>query len=176
MIIKNNLDVWIFVDGDDVIINPGCEYQCDQPKFGEMKFRCRYGWIEVQFGANTEFGIDHYCSNVCLAVFYTFDPTSLDLSKLEIYKRLIFDYDDSSDVTSSDAGSSDTELHQDLHTVYKKPPLGCIPFDITAEHRIHHLASAIDRYSGDVESNTDLIRKWAKEILLQCDLIEHMSE
>lgn len=49
-----------------------------------------------------------------------------------------------------------------------KPPLGVKPCFIQAEERIKDLADAISRYAnrGDYET----IKRWAREICLQCDI------
>ena len=51
-----------------------------------------------------------------------------------------------------------------------KPPLGVKPCFIQAEERIKDLADAISRYAnrGDYE----IIKRWANEILMQCDIAE----
>lgn len=52
----------------------------------------------------------------------------------------------------------------------EKPPLGVKPYFIQAEERIKDLADAISRYvnRGDYE----IIKRWANEILMQCDIAE----
>lgn len=51
-----------------------------------------------------------------------------------------------------------------------KPPLGVKPCYIQSSERIKDLAEAISRYAdrGDYQ----VLRKWAKEILMQCDVAE----
>jgi len=58
----------------------------------------------------------------------------------------------------------------DGSTVLSKPPLGVKPCYIQAEQRIKDLADAISRYAnrGDYE----IIKRWANEILMQCDIAE----
>lgn len=64
------------------------------------------------------------------------------------------------------------------HTFYlgkhstDKPPLGIKPCHIHAEQRIEDLSNAIVRNVGSDKPKYDLIRKWATEIVLQCDLAE----
>lgn len=53
-----------------------------------------------------------------------------------------------------------------------KPPLGTKPCRIHAEQRIEDLSNAILRNIGSDNPKYDLIRKWATEIVLQCDLAE----
>lgn len=55
------------------------------------------------------------------------------------------------------------------HTI-SKPPLGVKPCYIQAEERIKDLADGISRYAhkGDYE----IIKRWANEILMQCDIAE----
>lgn len=52
----------------------------------------------------------------------------------------------------------------------QKPPLGVKPCYIQAEERIKDLAEAISRYAdrGDYE----VVKKWAREICLQCEIAE----
>jgi hypothetical protein len=57
-----------------------------------------------------------------------------------------------------------------------KPLLGCCTYDIVTSSRILELSQAINRYSDYADKNTDLIRKWAKEIILQCDFLDKMNE
>ncbi len=51
-----------------------------------------------------------------------------------------------------------------------KPLLGAKPCYIQADERIKDLSEAISRYAGT--GNYKTIRKWAKEILMQCDIAE----
>lgn len=53
-----------------------------------------------------------------------------------------------------------------------KPPLGIAPYYIIAQSRISSLAQAIDRYALEAKAETGVIKKWAKEIVAQCDLVE----
>ena len=55
---------------------------------------------------------------------------------------------------------------------YDKPPLGCAPSYVPASKRIQDLATAIYNHGYSAELNVGHIRKWAKEILRQCDIIE----
>lgn len=57
---------------------------------------------------------------------------------------------------------------------YRKPPIGVKPCFIHAEERIKDLADGISRYAhkGDYE----IIKKWAREICLQCELAEMEKE
>ncbi len=55
----------------------------------------------------------------------------------------------------------------------QKPPLGACPYYIVAEDRIHELTAAIER--SNALHNSKNIKQWAKEIILQCDLIEEMK-
>lgn len=60
-----------------------------------------------------------------------------------------------------------------------KPQLGVEPAFISSDRRIEELAKAIERYSGLSSSmepgHTQLIRKWAKEILFHCDILDEIS-
>lgn len=55
---------------------------------------------------------------------------------------------------------------------YDKPPIGCSPSYIPASIRIQDLADAISRHSPHAEQNTGHIKKWAEEIIFQCNIIE----
>jgi len=55
---------------------------------------------------------------------------------------------------------------------YTRPPLGCAPSYIPAGKRIQDLAEAIYRAGAYAELYPGHIKKWAKEILRQCDIIE----
>lgn len=57
----------------------------------------------------------------------------------------------------------------------ERPPIGAAPYYIVAVSRISSLAQAIDRFIGISNSDTELIKKWAKEIIVQCDLIDELS-
>lgn len=59
----------------------------------------------------------------------------------------------------------------------EKPPIGTAPSWIVAGKRMEALSAAIERYAGAgvVIRGTDTIRKWAKEIILQCDLVDSME-
>lgn len=61
---------------------------------------------------------------------------------------------------------------------YNKPPLGAKPYYITAICRIAELSKAIHSfydYSQELD-RINYIKKWASEIILQCELIERMQE
>lgn len=53
---------------------------------------------------------------------------------------------------------------------WKKPPLGARPCFVLADERIKELSEAITRYSGTGEYK--IMKKWAKEIVMQCDIAE----
>ncbi len=58
----------------------------------------------------------------------------------------------------------------------EKPPLGCKPGWLVSQERILELSEAIGRYAIAVgTSKTDMIREWATEILLQCDLLDKLE-
>ena len=59
---------------------------------------------------------------------------------------------------------------------YTRPPLGCAPSYIPAGKRIQDLAEAIYRAGACAEHYPGHIKKWAKEILRQCDIIEEFYE
>ena len=58
----------------------------------------------------------------------------------------------------------------------KKPPLGTRPVYVAAGERVHELAEAIVRNSGDVALNTSIIKQWAGEILLQCEIVDQLEK
>lgn len=58
---------------------------------------------------------------------------------------------------------------------YNKPPLGATPYWFTIENRIEELANAILRYNS-FNGNTKNIKKWAKEIVLYCELAEQIKD
>lgn len=56
--------------------------------------------------------------------------------------------------------------------LYDKPLLGCAPSYIPACERIQNLAEAIYRFGATAEHYPGRIKKWAREIIFQCDIIE----
>ena len=56
-----------------------------------------------------------------------------------------------------------------------KPPIGIAPYYIIARSRISSLAQAIDRYAFETNTDTELIKKWADEIIAQCNLIDELT-
>lgn len=59
----------------------------------------------------------------------------------------------------------------------RKPPIGTKPYWIGASKRISELCEAIKRYTDySAARSTDLIKLWAKEIVMQCEIIEKMRE
>lgn len=75
-------------------------------------------------------------------------------------------------------GNVAVEHYPYCHKIYAtqqntdKPPLGTKPCHIHAEQRIEDLSNAILRNIGSDKPKYDLIRKWATEIVLQCDIAE----
>lgn len=58
----------------------------------------------------------------------------------------------------------------------KKPPLGVKPAWLVAEGRIVELSSALNRYAQHCEkSEISIMRMWAEEIIMQCNIIEKME-
>lgn len=65
-------------------------------------------------------------------------------------------------------------------SLYKKPPLGCKPSWISSCERIKELSEAIIRNvngavtkdANGVYVDTDHVKKWATEILYQCEIME----
>ena len=58
---------------------------------------------------------------------------------------------------------------------FKKPPIGAIPAFICAEERIRDLTGAISRAAESVD-NTSEITMWAREIIMQCNIIDSLKE
>lgn len=56
--------------------------------------------------------------------------------------------------------------------LYKKPPLGCKPSWISSCERIKELSEAITRNIDVVHKDTGNVKKWATEILYQCEIME----
>ena len=54
----------------------------------------------------------------------------------------------------------------------EKPPLGVQPAWITSWQRIGELAEGITRQYESGEGKTELVKKWAFEIMQQCHVIE----
>ena len=57
-----------------------------------------------------------------------------------------------------------------------KPPLGTAPYYVAAQKRILSLAQAIDRYASVNKMDTGIIKKWAEEIVAQCDLMDKLYD
>lgn len=58
-----------------------------------------------------------------------------------------------------------------------KPPIGVPPYWIVARDRIIELCGAIERNATySTRETADAIKIWAKEIMLQCNLIEKVGE
>jgi len=56
--------------------------------------------------------------------------------------------------------------------IYDEPPLGCKPAQLVCTDRIKVVADAISRYADSPKFNSQLVRRWATEIELQCDIFE----
>jgi len=52
-----------------------------------------------------------------------------------------------------------------------KPPLGVKPYWMVAWSRISDLAEAIERQYEDANGNAELVELWAREIVLQCQIL-----
>lgn len=57
-----------------------------------------------------------------------------------------------------------------------KPPLGVKPYWMVAWSRISDLAEAIERQYEDENGNTELVELWAREIILQCQILKQLKE
>lgn len=53
--------------------------------------------------------------------------------------------------------------------------LGCAPAYVESGRRIKDLADAIGRASGEAQGYSEYIKKWAQEIIAQCDIIENFA-
>lgn len=53
----------------------------------------------------------------------------------------------------------------------EKPPLGVMPCGIAAEKRISDLIDAIKRQIKAEKPNYEVVKRWAREVERQCDLI-----
>lgn len=171
MIITNNLDVPIECRSDyiDCIILPNKSGELHVYDTYPIFLTCSYGKMTIYINTcyEHERSVEIHCDSSDIVVAKHI--------KRYTYGR-VFTISISKVIHDSDANSTDNDNFDYAHDTYKKPPLGCITFDLTAGSRIHELASAIDRYSGETKGNTDLIRSWANEIILQCDLIDRMSD
>lgn len=57
-----------------------------------------------------------------------------------------------------------------------KPPLGVKPYWMVAWSRISDLTEAIERQYENANGNTELVELWAKEIILQCRILNQLKE
>lgn len=59
----------------------------------------------------------------------------------------------------------------------KKPPLGVKPAWLSAWERVSKLAAAIQRQCNDApHGNYRFCREWAREIVMQCDILEKIKD
>lgn len=56
--------------------------------------------------------------------------------------------------------------------IIDKPPLGVRPAYVAAWQRIRELIEGIRRQYESPDGNSELVKKWAIEIKLQCQIIE----
>lgn len=68
--------------------------------------------------------------------------------------------------------NKDNKSTENITEKYNKPPLGATPYWVTVDNRIKELANAILRYNCCSNENTKNIKKWAREIVLYCELAE----
>lgn len=59
---------------------------------------------------------------------------------------------------------------------YTKPPLGAEPYYVAAAQRILELAQAIERASEEIRNYPGHVSLWAKEIIIQCDVLKMMEK
>ena len=57
----------------------------------------------------------------------------------------------------------------------KKPPIGTKPAWLVAWSRIGELVSAIERQYESQNGNPGLVKEWAEEIKMQCEIIEKFN-
>ena len=57
-----------------------------------------------------------------------------------------------------------------------KPPIGVMPYYMVAQNRVLSLAQAITRYALISDMDADKIKKWAEEIVAQCELMEKLRD
>lgn len=68
------------------------------------------------------------------------------------------------------------EIKEILEKATFKPPLGCKPYWLVADERIHELAEAIARYSINSRKYLSSIKQWAEEISELCNMIDYLGE
>ena len=51
-------------------------------------------------------------------------------------------------------------------------PIGVKPYYVATSERIYELSKAINNYS--TTADTDKMRRWAEEIILQCDMVKKL--
>lgn len=56
-------------------------------------------------------------------------------------------------------------------TQQSKPPLGVKPYWMVSWSRISDLVEAIERQYEDASGNAKLVELWAREIVLQCQIL-----
>lgn len=61
-------------------------------------------------------------------------------------------------------------------TKQSKPPLGVKPYWMVAWSRISDLIEAIERQYEDANGNAELVELWAREIILQCQILKQIKE
>ncbi len=70
------------------------------------------------------------------------------------------------------AESTEETQEKSWKPVYNKPPLGCKPSWLSSCERIKELSEAIIRNVNGVHKDTSNVKKWATEILYQCEIME----
>lgn len=61
-------------------------------------------------------------------------------------------------------------------TKQSKLPLGVKPYWMVAWSRISDLVEAIERQYEDANGNAELVELWAREIVLQCQILKQLKE
>lgn len=66
---------------------------------------------------------------------------------------------------------SDNKMKDEWKPTFTKPPLGCKPACVASVERMKELAEAISRQLESDTVNEQLIKRWATEILFQCEIM-----
>lgn len=89
---------------------------------------------------------------------------------LRITKPVSDEYENMKSTTLWDE-STINKLKDDWKPTFTKPPLGCKPACVASVERMQELAEAISRQLESDTVNEQLIKRWATEILFQCEIM-----
>ena len=175
MKIVNNTDTELVITGRNIIrskkIFPGTFAHLDPELFDAIGITCRYGQVDVVKTQELD-GRFHLCPHEGLGARGEFD---LDANDFVI---MVFR------VTTADKRSNSLVEQQDktLHDKAIRDASNHLPnAHITAFKRIDELTDAIKKsiqicVPNETTSDVKLIRNWAKEIMLQCNIIDSIDE